>query len=144
MKLKGVDGVHELLNVLEPIVEKKINTKLKTSVQQKYNLTEKIPSEQKRKMKLQITRENSKKISNIIGNNEKEIQSFLASGKSYSQIDRDRFATFYEGMQDATKRTSTKTIKIKQGKMKQKTHIGNLENYSFQRAEFLKYLGSVI
>ena len=58
MKLKGVDGVHELLNVLEPIVEKKINTKLKTSVQQKYNLTEKIPSEQKRKMKLQITREN--------------------------------------------------------------------------------------
>ena len=58
MKLKGVDGVHELLNVLEPIVEKKFNTKLKTSVQQKYNLTEKIPSEQKRKMKLQITREN--------------------------------------------------------------------------------------
>ena len=46
-------------------------------------------------------------------------------------------------MQDATKRTSKKTIKIKQGKMKQKTHIGNLENYSFQRAEFLKYLGSV-
>ena len=60
-------------------------------------------------MKLEITRENSKKkISNILGNNEKEIQSLLASGKSYSQIDRDRFATFYEGMQDATIRTSTK------------------------------------
>ena len=35
MKLKGVDGVIELLNVLKPIVEKKFNTKLKTSVQQK-------------------------------------------------------------------------------------------------------------
>ena len=43
----------------------------------------------------------------------------------------------------ARKRTSTKTIKIKQRKMKQKTHIGNLENYSFRGRSIFKYLGSV-
>lgn len=41
---------------------------------------------------------------------------FLASGKSYSQIERDRLFMFYEPMHDATKRTAIKSKKIEQGK----------------------------
>lgn len=87
---KNSIGVNEILNVFEPIFEEKFQTNLKTVVSKRYNLTEKLPSEQKRKQKTMQTKKNTNKINKIITNNENELQNFLASGKSYSQFDRNR------------------------------------------------------
>lgn len=89
-------GVNNILNVFEPIFDEKFQTNLKTVVSKRYNLTKKLPSEQKRKQKTMQTRENTNKINKIITNNENELQNFLASGKSYSQFDRDRLGMFFE------------------------------------------------
>lgn len=59
-------GVNKILNVFEPIFEEKFQTNLKTVVSKRYNLTEKLPSEQKRKQKTMQTRENTNKINKII------------------------------------------------------------------------------
>lgn len=83
-------GVNNILNVFEPIFDEKFQTNLKTVVSKRYNLTKKLPSEQKRKQKTMQTRENTNKINKIITNNENELQNILASGKSYSQFDRNR------------------------------------------------------
>lgn len=103
-------------------------------------LNKKLPSEQKRKQKTMQTRENTNKINKIITNNENELQNFLASGKSYSQFDRDRLGMFFEKTQSARERTILTSKKIKEGVKKAKNHVGNMNNYSFDRQGFLTYM----
>ena len=57
-----------------------ISDNLKSVVSERYNVTEKLPSEQKRKLKIQQQRENT----NEQNHNKQcgEVQNFLASGKS--------------------------------------------------------------
>lgn len=79
------------------LLRKKFKISMKDAVIVKYNLQEKISSEQKRQEKRRVMQENSNKISNIISYSEQELQTFLSSGKSYSQFDRDRLNIFFEG-----------------------------------------------
>jgi hypothetical protein len=76
----------------------------------------------------------------LIGNNETEVQNFLASGKSYSQAERDRLCTFFEAKNTAKRRVIERSKEIKQGKKKAKKHTGNMENYQFDHEEFLKFI----
>lgn len=59
-----------------------ISDNLKSVVSGRYNVTEKLPSEQKRKLKIQQQRENTNELNKTITNNDSEVQNFLASGKS--------------------------------------------------------------
>lgn len=109
-------GAEQLLNLLDPVMKKSLKTDLKSSVSKKFNLTEKLSSEQKRKHKIQITRESTKTIEQLIGKNENEVQNFLASGKSYSQVERDRLSTFFEASNTAKKRINETSEKFLTGK----------------------------
>ena len=137
---KNSTGVNTILNVLEPIFQKEFQTNLKSVVSERYNLTEKLPSEQKRKLKIQQQRENTNEINKIITNNDNEVQNFLASGKSYSQLDRDRMSTFFEATESARARSVLASRRIKEGSRKARKHVGNMDNYSFDRDAFLKYI----
>lgn len=133
-------GAEQLLNLLDPVMKKSLKTDLKSSVSKKFNLTEKLSSEQKRKHKIQITRESTKTIEQLIGKNENEVQNFLASGKSYSQVERDRLSTFFEASNTAKKRINETSEKILTGKKTPKTHTGTIENYHFDKEDFLNFI----
>lgn len=124
---KNSSGAEQLLNVLEPLMKKTFKVDLKSSVAKKFNLTEKTTSEQKRKEKIKITRETKNTIHTLIGNNENEVQNFLASGKSYSQADRDRLSTFFEAKSSAKKRVIENSKKKKKSKKGQKRQRNTLE-----------------
>ena len=51
----------------------------------------------------------------IITNNEREVQNFLASRKSYSQLDGDRMSTFFEATYSAKARSALTSRRIKEG-----------------------------
>lgn len=131
-------GAEQLLNLLDPIMKKSLKTDLKSSVSKKFNLTEKVSSEQKRKHKIQITRESTKTIEQLIGKNENEVQNFLASGKSYSQVERDRLSTFFEASNTAKKRINETSEKILTGK-KTKNTYRNHRKLQFRQRRFSKF-----
>lgn len=133
-------GAEQLLNLLDPVMKKSLKTDLKSSVSKKFNLTEKVSSEQKRKHKIQITRESTKTIEQLIGKNENEVQNFLASGKSYSQVERDRLSTFFEASNTAKKRINETSEKFLTGKKNPKTHTDTIENYHFDKEDFLNFI----
>ena len=76
----------------------------------------------------------------IITNNEREVQNFLASRKSYSQLDGDRMSTFFEATDYAKARSVLASRRIKERSRKARKHVGNMDNYSFDRDAFLKYI----
>ena len=61
---------------------------------------------------------------------EGEVFSFLSSGKSYAQYNRDRMSSFFETRSAAKERTKLRKTKEKAGVLKKKSHIGKLNNYS--------------
>lgn len=73
-------GSQQLVKILEPIVENTFHTSLKNTLTSKYNLIDKITSKEKQKKKMQNSREIPKTITNLISNDENEVESFLASG----------------------------------------------------------------
>lgn len=135
-----VDGAEQLVKMIEPIMEKTFKTSMKKTVSTQYNLTEKVPSEKKQREKIKSTKESSEKIAKIISNNDGEVASFLASGSSFSQRNRDRMNTYFETTQAARLRAACKTQKLKAGVQKPKKHVGKLENYFFDRDGFKKFI----
>jgi hypothetical protein len=105
------DGAEQLIKIIEPIMENTFQKSLKNTVTSAYNLTEKLPSDKKHQQKVKSTRENTQKISNLISNTENEIVSFLASGSSYNQRDRERMNTYFETTEAAHNRSASKVKK---------------------------------
>ena len=102
-------------------------------------------SEQKRKLKIQQQqRENTNEIKIIITNNDSEVKNFLASGKSYSQLDRDRLSTFFEAIDSTRARSVLASRRIKEGSRKAREHVGNMDNYSFDRDRKLPRVPRVV
>ena len=74
-------------------------------------MTEKIPSEKKQRQKIKTTKESNEKISKILSHNDNEVNSFLASGSSFNQRDRERMSTYFESKQAARMRNAVKVKK---------------------------------
>lgn len=70
-----------------------------------------------------------------------DVLNLLGSGKSYNQIDRDRFISTFVSKDEARKHCEYKTDKEKTGKIKPKIHHGKLENYEFKK-EFISEIKS--
>jgi hypothetical protein len=129
----------QMMNILEPIFENNFSISLKNAASSRYNLTEKKSSAEKFKEKVKEGRKSSQNISNLLSN-EMEIDTFLSSGTSYNQRDRDRLAAYFETPQAAKQRSEKDSKKVTTEKKKRQKHVGNIENYNFDRADFLKYI----
>ena len=135
-----MDGAEQLVKVIEPIMESTFNKSMKNTVSAQYNLTEKIPSEKKQRQKIKTTKESNEKISKILSHNDNEVNSFLASGSSFNQRDRERMSTYFESKQAARMRNAVKVKNLKAGVNKPKKHVGKLDNYSYDRNRFKKFI----
>lgn len=71
------------------------------------------------------------------------MHNFLASGKSFSQLHRERLDTYYETPRGAKERTEKQANKIKEGKQKLKSHIGKAQTYQLKKDKFIEFLQSV-
>lgn len=121
---------------LEPIVEN-TSHQSKNTVTSNYYLIDKITSKEKQKKKMQNLREIPKTITNFISNDEKKVESFLASGLPYSHRERDRMSTFFETPKAAKLRSESVAKEIKSGKRKKK-QVEKGEIYKYDKAD-LKY-----
>lgn len=79
----------------------------------------------------------------FISENSNDLQNFLASGKSFSQLHRERLDLYYETPRGAKERTEKQTNKIKEGKTKLKNHVGKAQNYQLKKDEFIEFLQNV-
>lgn len=94
---------------------------------------------QKFQEKINETRKKSEKVSNMLSN-ENEISSFLSSGHSYNQRDRDRLSAYFETPEAARGRREKLSKLVKSGTRKTKQHTGKIENYVFEKEAFQKYI----
>ena len=133
----------EFISVLEPIIEQKFKTSMKSAVSKQYNLAEKITSEQKQKQNLQQRKDNKEKINEIFSENSNNINVFLSTGKSFRQLNNERLSMYYETDKDAKSRTQQKITKLKEGKIKRKSHAGRLDGYTLKKDEFLNFLKAI-
>lgn len=127
-------GSQQLVKILEPIVENTFHTSLKNTLTSNYNLIDKITSKENQKKKMQNSREIPKTITNLISNDENEVEFFLASGLSYSHRERDRMSTFFETPKAANLRSESVAKEIKSGKRKKPSR--KPENYKYDKADF--------
>lgn len=111
-------GSQQLVKILEPIVENTFHTSLKNTLTSNYNLIDKITSKEKQKKKMQNSREIPKTITNLISNDENEVEFFLASGLSYSHRERERMSTFFKTPKAAKLRSESVAKEIKSDKRK--------------------------
>lgn len=86
-------------------------------------------------------KKSKKNIEQVMSNKNIDVLHFLGSGKSYNQIDRDRFNSTFVSKEDACKHSQYKTDKEKTGKIKPKTQHGKFENYEFKK-EFISEIKS--
>lgn len=140
--LKGTKPEH-VIQILEPLMEKEFKTSMKSTVSKQFNLIENPSSKQKQKQKIKQTKENKQKMHRVISEISNYLNNFLASGKSFSQLHRERLDTYYETPRGAKERTEKQTNKITQGKTKLKSHIGKAQNYQLKKDEFIEFLQSV-
>lgn len=140
--LKGTKPEH-VIQILEPVMEKEFKTSMKSTVSKQFNLIEKPSGEQNQKQKIKQTKENKQKMHRVISENSNDLHNFLASGKSFSQLHRERLDTYYETPRGAKERTEKQANKIKEGKQKLKSHIGKAQNYQLKKDEFIEFLQSV-
>lgn len=106
------------MKILEHIVENTFHTSLKNTLTSNYNLIDKITSKEKQKKKMQNSREIPKTITNLISNDENEVEFFLASGLSYSHRERERMSTFFKTPKAAKLRSESVAKEIKSDKRK--------------------------
>lgn len=140
--LKGTKPEH-IIRILEPVMEKEFKTSMKSTVSKQFILIEKPTSEQKQKQNIKQTKENKQKMHRVISENSNDLHNFLASGKSFSQLQRERLETYYETPRGAKERTEKQTNKIKEGKTKLKNHVGKAQNYQLKKDEFIEFLQNV-
>lgn len=117
--LKGTKPEH-VIQILEPLMEKEFKTSMKSTVSKQFNLIENPSSKQKQKQKIKQTKENKQKMHRVISEISIDLNNFLASGKSFSQLHRERLDTYYETPRGAKERTEKQTKQNHTGKNKTK------------------------
>lgn len=140
---QGINIMKDVVDILQPIVENKIGTTFRTKLSQNITCSSSVvsPGEQKKCVEMSI-KKSKKNIEQVMSNENIDVLHFLGSGKSYNQIDRDRFNSTFVSKEDACKHSQYKTDKEKTGKIKPKTHHGKFENYEFKKEEFISEIQS--
>lgn len=140
---QGINIMKDVVDIMQPIVENKIGTTFKTKLSQNITCSSSVvsPGEQKKSVEMSI-KKSKQNIEQLISNENIDVLNFLGSGKSYNQIDRDRFNTSFVSKEEACKLSQFNTDKEKSGKIKPKIHHGKFENYEFNKEEFMSEIKS--
>lgn len=136
----GNQAITKILTIMEPIMEEKFDTDFKSVIAKTFNFSPNLSSQEKQKNKKKAIVGSKTEISQLMNNN--DTNNILASGKSFSQADRERMATYFINKDEAKLKTETKLEKELNKKQKPKKHHGNFSKYSFNRDLFLQELKS--
>ncbi|CAC5365492.1 unnamed protein product [Mytilus coruscus] len=133
---KGVKIAKSFINIVQPIIEEKVNIKFNCKLADSLSPSAITAAEHQQEIKKAVT-VSKKKFEEVMKDDGNDVTNFLSSGKSFNQYHRDRMAGFYESKVRAEERTEKLIRQESAGKKKSKQHHGNFENYSFDRTDFL-------
>ena len=137
---KGQKAVETMMKVLQPVVERKYDTNFKNAVAESLSLQPKETAREAKKKVKKIIHQTKHQIEESMQENDNDLDHLLGSGQSFAQYERDRINSCFIGREQAEKVNMTQQTKIETGKKKPKDHIGRIENYTFNRNEFLEYV----
>ncbi|CAG2213104.1 unnamed protein product [Mytilus edulis] len=138
---KGVKIVKSFINIVQPIIEEKVNIKFNCKLADSLSPTAITAAEHRQEIKKAVT-VSKKKFEEVMKDDGNDVTNFLSSGKSFNQYHRDRMTGFFESKVRAEERTEKLIRQESAGKKKSKQHHGNFENYSFDRTGFLNEMTS--
>ncbi|CAC5364623.1 unnamed protein product [Mytilus coruscus] len=125
-----------LINVLNPLFENQFRKSFEKSAAEALHLSPIEKSADKIKKELTLLKKNKIQIIEAISVNDRDVENFLASGKSFKQHDRERMH-LYESKANAEKETKIRLEKEQKGQVVHKKHHGNFSNFTFNKEEFL-------
>lgn len=138
---KGLKIIKSIVNIVQPIVEEKLNSKFDTTISNSITAAPISPRDQQRAI-YQSATETRNKVQLTLTEGGNDVINLLSSGKSFKQYNRDRLASCYETKEQAKERTE-KTLNLEKLGKKQKKHHGNFKNYTFEREQFIQHLKSI-
>lgn len=133
-KEKGLKVVKSVVNIIQPIIEDKLNTKFDSKLAECLTLSPAAkPQEQQKELEKSVTTIRNK-FAQKMADNGNDLFHLLSSGKSFNSYSRDRLSTFFESQEMAESRVHHQ---LSQGNI-QKQHHGKFENYIFDKITFLQ------
>lgn len=108
---------------------KKKGQNFTNAVAQSLQLTPKLSYEEKRKTSSEKLKNSHEKTKMTQKEGDIDLQYFLASGKSFNQHDRDRFAAGFLSYEDCEDVVKMRVLKEKEKKVKPKLHHGPFHSY---------------
>ncbi|CAC5423633.1 unnamed protein product [Mytilus coruscus] len=140
---KGKKTAQALINVLNPLFENQFRKSFEKSAAEALHLSPIEKSADKVKNELTLLKKNKIQIIEATSVNDRDVENFLASGKSFKQLDRERMH-LYESKANAEKETKIRLEKEQKGQVVHKKHHGNFSNYTFNKEEFLVEIKSLM
>ncbi|VDI28469.1 Hypothetical predicted protein, partial [Mytilus galloprovincialis] len=140
---KGKKTAQALINVLNPLFENQFQKSFEKSAAEALHLSPIEKSADKNKKELTLLKKNKTQIIEAISVNDRDVENFLASGKSFKQHDRERMHLF-ESKANAEEETKRRLEKEQKGQVVLKKHHGNFSNYTFNKDEFLVEIKSLM
>ncbi|VDI25415.1 Hypothetical predicted protein [Mytilus galloprovincialis] len=131
-KKEGTKAVDQVLTTLKPILENKLKINFTEAVGKTLNLSP--PDREKITKEKQHSASRKEILQQICAN---DTDNFLASGKSYSEYERERKATFFIPKVEASTNVERRVQQEQKHRLKPKKHHSDFQKYSFDRDAFL-------
>jgi hypothetical protein len=128
--IKGSRNVAKtIINAIKPVFEEKTGHNFTQIIAHSLNLTPKQKPEEKRKQATNKIRNSHEKTTTSQREGDADLNYFLASGKSYREHDRDRFATGFVSSEQCATEVQGRLQKENQKIVKPKPHHGPFQSY---------------
>lgn len=142
--LKGsINAAKTLISTIKPVFEEKTGHNFTNVFAQSLNLTPKLTHEEKRKQIEENVKKSHEKTQNSQEEDDNDVQYFLASGKSYNQHERDRFAAGFLPYDQCAEAVKARIQKEQDKKVKPKSHHGPFKSYTINHEEVVSEISKI-
>ena len=126
----SINVAKTIISAIKPVFEEQTGQNFTKAIAQSLNLTPKLTSEEKRKQSTEKVKKSHEKTQLSQEEGDIDIQYFLASGKSFNQHERDRFAAGFLPYEQCAEAVKGRIQKEQDKKVKPKVHHGPFKSYN--------------